>query len=66
MVLLNGADGVTDVFSKALTMGGTGLGLARQMLASTGDQALRRELPEQNGKAAGPGKGTKETVEVAE
>jgi flotillin len=66
MVLLNGADGVTDVFSKALTMGGTGLGLARQMLASMGDQALRRELPEQNGKAAGPGKGTKETVEVAE
>jgi flotillin len=34
MVLLNGADGMADMFAKALTMGGTGLGLARQMLAS--------------------------------
>jgi flotillin len=34
MVLLNGADGMSDVFAKALTMGGTGLGLARQLLAS--------------------------------
>ncbi|WP_344658597.1 SPFH domain-containing protein [Catenulispora subtropica] len=58
MVLLNGADGVTDVFGKALTMGGTGLGLARQMLASMGDQALRRSLPEQNGAAQHEPKGT--------
>ncbi|MFF9817257.1 SPFH domain-containing protein [Streptomyces sp. NPDC014006] len=34
MVLLNGADGMAEVFAKALTMGGTGLGLARQLLAS--------------------------------
>ncbi|WP_055713360.1 flotillin family protein [Streptomyces torulosus] len=34
MVLLNGADGMADLFAKALTMGGTGLGLARQLLAS--------------------------------
>ncbi|MFF2095891.1 flotillin family protein [Streptomyces sp. NPDC058202] len=34
MVLLNGADGMSDLFAKALTMGGTGLGLARQLLAS--------------------------------
>ncbi|MER5578516.1 flotillin domain-containing protein, partial [Streptomyces massasporeus] len=34
MVLLNGADGMADMFTKALTMGGTGLGLARQLLAS--------------------------------
>ncbi|MFF8835226.1 flotillin family protein [Streptomyces sp. NPDC015130] len=34
MVLLNGADGMADVFAKALTMGGTGLGLARQLLAT--------------------------------
>nr|AAN63646.1 unknown [Streptomyces avermitilis] len=34
MVLLNGADGMGDMFAKALTMGGTGLGLARQLLAS--------------------------------
>lgn len=36
MVLLNGADGLSDMFAKALTMGGTGLGLARQLLASMG------------------------------
>ncbi len=34
MVLLNGADGMAERFAKALTMGGTGLGLARQMLAT--------------------------------
>ncbi|WP_329488865.1 SPFH domain-containing protein [Kitasatospora sp. NBC_01246] len=34
MVLLNGADGVGELFAKALTMGGTGLGLARQLLTT--------------------------------
>jgi hypothetical protein len=34
MVLLNGADGMAEMFAKALTMGGTGLGLARQLLAT--------------------------------
>ncbi|MFJ5259896.1 flotillin family protein [Streptomyces sp. NPDC088387] len=34
MVLLNGADGMGELFAKALTMGGTGLGLARQLLSS--------------------------------
>ena len=42
MVLLNGADGMSDMFAKALTMGGTGLGLARQLLSSMGQ--------DQNGK----------------
>ncbi|MGW1196429.1 flotillin family protein [Streptomyces sp. NPDC002536] len=37
MVLLNGADGMSEMFAKALTMGGTGLGLARQLLASVGN-----------------------------
>jgi uncharacterized membrane protein YqiK len=32
MVVLNGADGVTDMFAKALSLGGTGLGLARQLM----------------------------------
>ncbi|MEV2228652.1 SPFH domain-containing protein [Streptomyces phaeochromogenes] len=36
MVLLNGADGMSDMFAKALTMGGAGLGLARQLLSSMG------------------------------
>ncbi|MFJ3904943.1 flotillin family protein [Streptomyces sp. NPDC090025] len=39
MVLLNGADGMSEMFAKALTMGGTGLGLARQLLATMGPQA---------------------------
>ncbi|MES4887912.1 SPFH domain-containing protein [Streptomyces sp. NPDC096012] len=39
MVLLNGADGMGELFAKALTMGGTGLGLARRLLAATGDNA---------------------------
>ncbi len=43
MVLLNGADGMADVFAKALTMGGTGLGLARQLLA-TMSPAARDQL----------------------
>ena len=34
MVVLNGAEGVNELLAKALTMGGTGLGLARQLLAS--------------------------------
>ncbi len=34
MVVLNGADGMADMLAKTLTMGGTGLGLARQLLAS--------------------------------
>ncbi|WP_368861502.1 SPFH domain-containing protein [Actinospica durhamensis] len=34
MVVLNGAEGVDDMLAKALTMGGTGLGLARNLLAS--------------------------------
>ena len=34
MVVLNGADGVADLLTKALAMGGTGLGLARQLLGA--------------------------------
>jgi flotillin len=34
MVVLNGADGVAEIFAKALTLGGTGLGLARSLLSS--------------------------------
>jgi flotillin len=32
MVVLNGAEGVSDMFAKALSLGGTGLGLARQLM----------------------------------
>ena len=47
MVVLNGAEGVNDMLAKALTMGGTGLGLARNLLASL--------KPEANGAAEADG-----------
>ncbi|MEC3980021.1 SPFH domain-containing protein [Amycolatopsis sp. H20-H5] len=39
MVVLNGADGLSDMFAKALSLGGTGLGLARQLMDSMGKPA---------------------------
>lgn len=47
MVVLNGADGMADMLAKALTMGGTGLGLARQLLAS-----MNQNGPTPNGTSA--------------
>jgi len=32
MVVLNGAEGMSDMFTKALSLGGTGLGIARQLM----------------------------------
>jgi regulator of protease activity HflC (stomatin/prohibitin superfamily) len=32
MVVLNGAEGVTELFTKALSLGGAGFGLARQLM----------------------------------
>lgn len=57
MVLLNGADGMSDMFAKALTMGGTGLGLARQLLSamnSAKETGPADEQPSPNGSAARP------------
>ncbi|MFB4304674.1 flotillin family protein [Actinomadura sp. GTD37] len=34
MVVLNGAEGIEDMLAKALTLGGTGLGVARQLLSN--------------------------------
>ncbi|MFI0480463.1 flotillin family protein [Actinomadura sp. 9N215] len=34
MIVLNGAQGVEDMLAKALTLGGTGLGVARQLLSN--------------------------------
>lgn len=45
MVLLNGAEGMSEMFAKALTMGGTGLGVARQLLASMGQPPPRGLRP---------------------
>ncbi|GGV00060.1 flotillin family protein [Kitasatospora herbaricolor] len=51
MVLLNGAEGMGEMFAKALTMGGTGLGLARQLLGTMNGAAgsAGAELPAQPG-----------------
>ncbi len=40
MVVLNGADGVADLLTKALAMGGTGLGLARTLLGAMGEKPV--------------------------
>ena len=46
MVVLNGAEGMSELFTKALSMGGTGLGLARTLMqAMQTDQAA----PKSNG-----------------
>jgi uncharacterized membrane protein YqiK len=46
MVVLNGAEGIEDMLAKALTLGGTGLGVARQLLSSMNGST-------ENGKASG-------------
>ena len=53
MVVLNGAEGVSEMLAKALTMGGTGLGLARQLLASMKPEAEQAE-PTDNHRPAQP------------
>jgi flotillin len=45
MVVLNGADGVSEMLARALTMGGTGLGLARQLLASMKQDGSEADVP---------------------
>ncbi|MGW0662514.1 SPFH domain-containing protein [Streptodolium elevatio] len=54
MVLLNGADGMSDMFAKALTMGGTGLGLARQLLASMNPAQENGAAGQKNGTPVAP------------
>jgi uncharacterized membrane protein YqiK len=38
MIVLNGADGVEEILAKALTLGGTGLGLARSLMSNMNGQ----------------------------
>ncbi|MFE9565581.1 SPFH domain-containing protein [Streptomyces sp. NPDC006487] len=52
MILLNGAEGMSEMFAKALTMGGTGLGLARQLLSTMSQPTPPAEAPA-NGSSAG-------------
>ncbi|MFB6872948.1 flotillin family protein [Streptomyces sp. NPDC056323] len=67
MVLLNGADGMSDMFAKALTMGGTGLGLARQLLATMGQNDPARPDQRVNGVApADPPSPRKQRIAVTD
>jgi uncharacterized membrane protein YqiK len=50
MVVLNGAEGVEDMLAKALTLGGTGLGVARQLLSSMNGPQAPKDAPSSNGK----------------
>ncbi|MEV0093955.1 SPFH domain-containing protein [Streptomyces sp. NPDC050738] len=59
MVLLNGADGMAEMFAKALTMGGTGLGLARQLLASMNSDPATNAAARLNGAVTPPARGEK-------
>jgi uncharacterized membrane protein YqiK len=55
MVVLNGADGMSDMFAKALSLGGTGLGLAKQLMDAMSSNGVGTsgpgtgELAKQNG-----------------
>ncbi|MFG2116098.1 flotillin family protein [Streptomyces sp. NPDC048718] len=64
MVLLNGADGMAEMFAKALTMGGTGLGLARQLLANMSPAA--RPDGAVQGVAKGQGAEIREEITVGD
>jgi uncharacterized membrane protein YqiK len=44
MIVLNGAQGVEDMLAKALTLGGTGLGVARQLLSTMNGQTGNGKL----------------------
>ncbi|MYS44836.1 flotillin family protein, partial [Streptomyces sp. SID5998] len=55
MVLLNGADGMSELFAKALTMGGTGLGLARQLLSSMNQNGQAHNGLDAQGSSGTPG-----------
>jgi flotillin len=60
MVVLNGADGVSDMFAKALSLGGTGLGLARQLM----DAMKPAETPRPKGNGTVPTDTTLTSSEV--
>ncbi|MEU6924352.1 SPFH domain-containing protein [Streptomyces sp. NPDC046631] len=66
MVLLNGADGMSDMFAKALTMGGTGLGLARQLLATMGQGGPAEPAPRVNGVAPATPPPSRERIPVTD
>jgi len=64
MVLLNGADGMGEMFAKALTMGGTGLGLARQLLSQMKDDPDRTAPAEAGPNGSGPNGAGPRSVQI--
>jgi uncharacterized membrane protein YqiK len=50
MVVLNGAEGIEDMLAKALTLGGTGLGVARRLLSSVNGPQPPQDVATSNGK----------------
>ena len=52
IVVLNGADGMGELLAKALAMGGTGLGLARQLLGAMSE--TQQAVSATNGTAPRP------------
>ncbi|MCC5577226.1 flotillin family protein [Microtetraspora sp. AC03309] len=52
MVVLNGAQGIEEMLAKALTLGGTGLGLARTLLAGGTPASLNGAEPKNNADTA--------------
>ncbi|ASO22155.1 putative membrane protein YqiK [Actinoalloteichus hoggarensis] len=49
MVVLNGADGMSELFGKALSLGGTGLGLAKTLMQSMQHDGVAEKSTTQNG-----------------
>ena len=66
MVVLNGADGVSEMLGKALTMGGAGLGLARQLLSSMRVDAVGMNTAGMNAVEAGATHGEAVDTEVSD
>jgi ribosomal protein L6P/L9E len=48
-VVLNGAEGVTELFTKALSLGGAGFGMARQLMDSMQLAKAATDKPATNG-----------------
>jgi len=46
MVVLNGAEGMSDLLGKAMTMGGAGLGIAKNLMGSIGESNNGTQAPE--------------------
>ncbi|GLW23841.1 flotillin family protein [Microbispora triticiradicis] len=65
MVVLNGAQGIEEMLAKALTLGGTGLGLARTLLAGGSPAAAQAAVQQDGASVNGAEPPTKNAVDAA-